>query len=184
MITLLTTCVCFALGQNAPPQEEDIKTYVITLDDGEVVYGTYEETGEQATIRVDSPWLPTQDVRTMLKSKIVDLRVELRHKRDERRAREAEKAGFRKISNQAGESYVRIEEVELARRAKAMAAQVEDRLAPDTDLPAINQAETPNPGPQEKPSFFKRYAWQAVILLIGLGLTALVLQQTFFARQS
>ncbi|MBP8129932.1 MAG: hypothetical protein KA184_10180 [Candidatus Hydrogenedentes bacterium] len=175
----MTTCVCLMLGQDAPPPEDEIKTYVITLDNGEVVYGTYEEAGEQATIRVDSPWLPAQDVRTMLRSKIVDLRAELRHKREERRAREAEKAGFRKISNQAGESYVRIEEVELAGRARTMAAEVERRLAPDTTLPEAAPAETGTATPQETPSLFKRYAWQAVILLAGLGLTAVVLLRAF-----
>ncbi|HNR30946.1 MAG TPA: hypothetical protein PKI11_08645 [Candidatus Hydrogenedentes bacterium] len=168
-----------------------MKTYVITFDDGEVVHGTYQEAGEQVTVTVDAPWIETPPVRRTLKSKVKDYRLELRHRREERHEREAREAGFQRVRNEAGEFYVRTEEVELAQRAREMAAQVEARFAPDAaDVPIARPGESGlNDGAgggvaAEDIGLLQRYGWQAVILLAGLGFTAVVLWLTFLAGKS
>lgn len=177
MILLGYTALLFALAQDEPASGSELTTYVITLTDGTVIHGTYAESGDQATYQIDAPWLnpPPAPVPT-LRSKIADVRPELRHKREERRLKEAREAGYTRVATQDGERYIATDHLKRAERARKMADKVENQLLPETRSTAEPDAGTPTQEERTTPPPLRRYGVQVGVALAGLAISLLLLK--------
>ena len=182
MFILTLAILLSASGETQPPAENDLKTYIITFKDGSVCYGSYVENGEQVTIQPDTPWEPQPPIPT-LRSKIADYRLELRHKREERREEEARKAGYVKISTATSERYAKAAEYDRAVRSRDMARRVEEKLSQTpVALETLSNADPASEAPE--PSPVRRYGLQAAILVAGLAASAMILRFFIFQREA
>lgn len=178
MILLLLILAQTPPSPETAPAEDLVKTFVITMTDGTVYHGTYQEAGEQAVIQIDTPWKPEPPFN-VLRSRVSEVGPELRHKRDERRVQEAAQAGFSLVQTPAGTFYVAAAEVEKARRAREMAVQV---MARGTGFEAAGpvSAESTATDTPAGSTAGSRWGLQAGILLAGLIIAGIVLKVMVF----
>lgn len=157
--------------------EPDEQTHQITFTrDGAIRYGAVRDLGEAVEIVYDTPWRP-QPAERVLRSRI-EFVPESRHRRQSRLEEQAREAGYTTVETVNGLEYRRIEDVNYAARAQAMAeaaAAAETAGDAETPLAAAAAAETNQPRAP-----WQRRAAQAAVLVAGFAAAAAALRFLVF----
>ena len=165
-----------AFGQTPPPPAAD-ETVSVTLRNGTTLYGTVRNQNERVLVlRLDTPW--KVDDRTI---RIDDIASgpdpERAGARDGRREREWTSQGYRKVKTPSGVLWVQREQVELAKRARDMEAQLAPAVpavpAVDTATSEAMATQTLPPPPAPTPSPWKRWGAEGALVLVALAVAGL-----------
>jgi hypothetical protein len=111
-----------ALAQTQAGQADNEQTYVIELDNGQVLYGFVDDwDAEVIAIELDEPWNPSRIVHKR-RSAIRIPRVRERQRDRENRIEKGwQQAGYTKVRTPNGMKWLSKEEVRLADKAREMA---------------------------------------------------------------
>jgi len=128
----------------------------------------------------DTPWNPQPSFPTVL-SRLREYAYEPPALRRKRLEQGWDAAGYVFMDTPEGRRPILRQEIELARRARDMAASVETRLRPQPMEIAPN--ETPElPGVTAvNPGWMRQWGGHITMALIGIALAAIVLKKTVFA---
>lgn len=183
MYTAFTLLLLAAFGQFSFYGDipENVPTFKMTFPNGDVGYGALwlddawymQENvslppGKTPTIVFDTPWQPGRD-RVLRQPEYV---VETISLRKQRLASEWRANGYAPVNTADGERYVLAEELELAKRAHAMEAELLASTA--TPTPDAEAATGIVPA---TPSLLERWGLHAIVLALGLGVTLLVFRK-------
>jgi hypothetical protein len=135
---------------------------------------------KRAEIVFDTPWAPRENVKTMLSRVHMDSEAPaLRRKRLEEGWAAA---GYVFLATAQGERPVLKTDIELAKRARDMAADVEAELHP-TEKPATEAAQAASsPQVTATPPLWRQWGGHVLLLLAGAGIIAIVLKTLVFAK--
>jgi hypothetical protein len=180
MIWLLLTTAIISFADLPPgtalPAPDKIK--IIQFENRDTrVYGSVEEQENQIKITYDTPWQP-QPVQSIARGGVT-WESEAPRNRESRLLEEGRIAGFTRIETPQGERWLPIEQVELARRAQAMAEAAQPAAPLDLPEQAVTSAEPAQAPTPASP--YRRYAVQAVIAVAGLAVAGLILRFMVFA---
>lgn len=191
MLHTVAMLAAFFLGQLPFYGEipESVPTFRMTFPNGEVRYGALMvdgawhqsenvafPAGKTPTIVYDTPWNPGRD-RVLRQPEYV---VETLSLRKRRLADEWKANGFAPVQTPEGERYVLASELELSRRAHEMEAALAER---DAVIEMASPQEQPAVAAQSAPGLLARWGLHAIILMIGLGITALVFRRTVLSDE-
>lgn len=185
MLHAVAMLAAFLVGQLSFYGEipESVPTFRMTFPNGEVRYGALMvdgawhqsenvsfPTGKTPTIVYDTPWNPGRD-RVLRQPEYV---VETLSLRKRRLADEWKANGFAAVQTREGERYVLSAELELSRRAHEMESALAEQAAA---VATASPQEQPAAAGQPTPGPVARWGLHAIVLTIGLGITALVFRR-------
>ncbi len=186
------------------PLPENVPTFVIEMKDGETLYGAIKVDNAwaesvtdvptdayQIQVYFDTPWhyqthwdltgrTAPPDYQTIVENKVARYSRETNVRRRARHETGWREAGFELLDTANGLMPVPKKEVELARRAKALAKRLEERTAPgngqatETPEPEVEAANTLEQGGIK--ALFAQWWPHALALGIGLLLLAAVVK--------
>lgn len=184
MLHAVAMFAAFLLGQLPFYGEipESVPTFRMTFPNGDVRYGALMldgawhqsenvsfPTGKTPTIVYDTPWNPGTD-RVLRQPEYV---VETLALRKQRLGEEWKANGFAPVQTREGERYVLASELELSRRAHEMEQALTTQPVASPS-PAQDESSAPA---KSAPGPVARWGLHAIILFIGLGITALVFRR-------
>lgn len=128
----------------------------------------------------DTPWNPQPPFSTVW-SRVREYAYEPPALRRKRLEQGWDAAGYVFIDTPEGRRPILRQEMELARRARDMAAAIESRLQPQPVEITPNKTPEKSGGTAVNPRWMRQWGGHITMALIGIALAALILKKTVFA---
>ena len=193
-ITIHTLLISFGASAYWGPVPEDVRTFVITYPDSEERdYAALQVNGEwildstpdlsnnqQVTLIYDYPWQEPATHNTLFRNIRID--SEPRALRANRIEQGYKDADYVLMRLDTGVLPVQEQDIALAERAAAMAAEVNGSDSTPGEVGAYGATEAPGNEPGSSAAGFSGYRWGAhALVLLGLGLALFGIYRRFLA---